>query len=118
PYQFVQVRERPDGSRVLQLNEGVAVHSLWRRDAVLTGGYWDLFTVLPPLLGRAARTMLVVGDAGGTMPRAYGRFYPQVRIDGVEIDPTVTEAGRRFLGLGDNSRLHVITADGRPFLET
>ena len=38
-------------------------------------------------------------------------------IDGVEIDPTVTEAGRRFLGLGDNPRLHVYTADGRPFLE-
>ena len=29
----------------------------------------------------------------------------------------MTAAGRRFLGLGDNPRLRVITADGRPFLE-
>jgi hypothetical protein len=113
----VQVLRQPDGARVLQLNEGVAVHSVWRRDTVLTGGYWDLFDVLPPLLGRAPRTMLVIGNAGGTIPRAYGRFYPGIAIDGVEIDPVVTEAGRRYLGLGDNPRLRTITADGRPFLE-
>jgi hypothetical protein len=28
----------------------------------------------------------------------------------------VTEVGRRWFGLGDNPRLHVITADGRPYL--
>lgn len=116
-YQFVQVRALPDGSRELQLNEGVAAHSVWRRDTVMTGGYWDLFDLVPPLLGRPARTMLVIGDAGGTIPRAYGRLYPRVAIVGVELDPKVTEAGRRYLGLGDNPRLHVVTADGRPYLE-
>jgi hypothetical protein len=40
-----------------------------------------------------------------------------VRIDGVELDPAVTRAARRYLGLDDNPRLHVITADGRPYLE-
>ena len=39
-----------------------------------------------------------------------------MEIDGVEIDPKVTEVGRRYFGLGDNPRLHVITADGRPYL--
>ena len=28
----------------------------------------------------------------------------------------MTETGRRFFGLGDNPRLHVVTADGRPYL--
>ena len=40
-----------------------------------------------------------------------------MEIDGVEIDPEVTEAGRRYLGLGDNPNLEVIEADGRPFLQ-
>jgi hypothetical protein len=48
--------------------------------------------------------------------RAYGVFYPGARIDGVEIDPAVTAAGRRFFGLGDNPRLRVFTADARPFI--
>ena len=116
-YQYVQVVERSDGSRALKLNEGVAVHSVWYRDSVLTGGEWDMFLLVPPLLDRPPGRMLVIGNAGGTIARAYGRLYPAVEIDGVEIDPKVSEAGRRFLGLGDNPNLRVITDDGRPFLQ-
>ncbi len=115
-YQFIRVVDE-DGVRSLELNEGVAVHSEWRRDSVLTGGYWDLFLLLPPLLDREPRRMLVIGNAGGTIARAYGRFYPRVDVDGVEIDGKLNEIARRFFGAGDNRRLRLITADGRPFLE-
>lgn len=117
PYQYVSVVRWDDGTRVLQLNEGVAYHSMWRPHTVLTGAYWDLFLLLPPLLDRPPRTMLIVGNAGGTIARAYKRFYPRIQIDGLEIDSAVTAAGRRFLGLDDNPRLHVYTTDARPFLE-
>ncbi len=116
-YQYVQVVERADGSRALRLNEGVAVHSLWRRDSVLTGGVWDTFLLVPPLVERPVERMLVIGNAGGTVARAYGELYPDVRIDGVEIDPEVSEAGRRYLGLDDNPNLRVVAADGRPYLQ-
>jgi spermidine synthase len=115
PYQFVQVVER-DGARRLYLNEGVAVHSLWRPDTVLTGGVWDAFVALPVLLDRPAYRVAVLGNAGGTIARAYGEFWPSTRIDGVEIDPAVSEAGREYLGLRDNPRLTVHDADARPFL--
>ncbi len=114
-YQFIQVVERRS-TRYLYLNEGVAVHSVWRPRDVLTGGVWDLFLALPPLLDRRAERVAILGNAGGTAARAYGRFYPRVRIDGVELDPAVTEVGRRFFGLGDNPRLRVYDADARPFL--
>ncbi|MBA2615606.1 MAG: fused MFS/spermidine synthase [Actinobacteria bacterium] len=116
-YQYVQVVQRDDGSRALRLNEGVAVHSLWRPDTVLTGGVWDTFLLVPALHDRPVERMLVIGNAGGTIARAYGELYPDVRIDGVEIDPEVSEAGRRLLGLGDNPNLEVIAADGRPYLQ-
>jgi spermidine synthase len=114
-YQFVQVVER-DGVRRLYLNEGIAVHSLYRQGTVLTGGEWDAFLAVPALLDREPRTLAVLGNAGGTIARAYGRFWPQVEIDGVEIDPAVSEAARRYLGLHDNPRLRVVDADARPFL--
>jgi spermidine synthase len=117
PYQYVQVVERRDGSRALKLNEGIVVHSVWYPHSVLTGGEWDMFLVTPPLVGHPVRSMLIIGNAGGTIARAFGRLYPDVHIDGVEIDPKVTEAGRRYLGLGDNPNLRVITDDGRPFLQ-
>jgi spermidine synthase len=116
-YQYVRVVETGDGSRALQLNEGVADQSLWYPHSVLTGGYWDLFLLLPRLLDRAPRTMLVIGDAGGTVPRAYAHFYPHVQTDGVELDPTVTEAARRYFGLDAIRGLRTITDDGRVYLE-
>ncbi len=114
-YQFIHVTER-HGVRRLYLNEGLAVHSIWRRDAVLTGGEWDTYLAVPPMLGRPLRRVAILGNAGGTTARALGVFYPQARVDGVELDPAVTAVGRRFFGLEDNPRLHVITADARPFL--
>jgi spermidine synthase len=114
-YQFVQVVER-HGVRRLYLNEGVVVHSVYRPWTVLTGDEWDAFLAVPALLDRQPRTLAVLGNAGGTTARAFGRFWPRVDIDGVEIDPVVSEAAARYLGLHDNPRLHVVNADARPFL--
>jgi spermidine synthase len=115
PYQYIQVVQ--DGrERDLYLNEGIVRHSTWRPDTVLTGDEWDMFLAVPPLLDRPVRRVAILGNAGGTTARAYGVFYPRAAVDGVEIDPAVTAAARRYLGLGKIRRLHVVTADARPFL--
>jgi spermidine synthase len=116
-YQYVRVLQYGDGSRALELNEGIAQQSVWYPHTVLTGGYWDLFAVVPVLLDRPARSALVLGDAGGTIPRAYAHFFPHLRVDGVELDPAVTDAARRFLGLGSIRTLHTVTDDARVYLE-
>ncbi|MDQ3067692.1 MAG: fused MFS/spermidine synthase [Actinomycetota bacterium] len=115
-YQFIQVIEREDGHRLLSLNEGVAVHSIWREDTVLTGGVWDAFLALPPLLDRPLRSVAILGNAGGTTARALGKYYPEARVDGVELDPAVSRVGRKYFGMADNPRLTVHDADARPFL--
>ena len=114
-YQFIQVVQR-GAERRLYLNEGHAIHSLWRADTTLTGGEWDMFLTAPPLLGRPAQDVAILGNAGGTTGRAFGVYYPEVRIDGVEIDGAVSAVGRTYFGLDDNPRLTVHTADARPFL--
>jgi spermidine synthase len=117
-HQFIQVVERPDGRRLLYLNEGVAVHSVWRPDSVLTGGVWDAFLALPPLLGLPLERVAILGNAAGTTARALGVYYPDAEIDGVELDPAVSRVGRRWFGLEDNPRLTVHDADARPFLRS
>jgi spermidine synthase len=115
-YQYARVIQRDDGSRVLELNEGQAIHSLWRPDSVLTGDYWDGFLVDPlAALGRPPRSMAVLGNAAGTTARAYARYWPQTRIDAVEIDPVLSELGRRWFGMR-NPRMRVHHADARPWL--
>jgi spermidine synthase len=117
-YGYVDVRAYPDGSRVLELNEGVVANSIWYPHFVLTGGEWDMFLIVPPLLARPVRHVLILGNAGGTTARALAALYPGVAIDGVELDPKVTEVARRYLGLGAIPGLRVITADARAYVRS
>ncbi|HLM51800.1 MAG TPA: fused MFS/spermidine synthase [Solirubrobacteraceae bacterium] len=115
-YQYARVVQEPDGERVLELNEGQAVHSAYRRETVLTGGYWDEFLVAPfSTRRRAPRRIAVLGNAAGTTARAYGRFFPATVVDGVEIDGELSALGRRWFAMRA-PRLRVHTADARPFL--
>jgi len=117
-YQYVQVSRDPDGKIVLSTDEGVSDQSVYRPSTVLTGAEWDMPLVAPPLLPRAVRRVLVIGNAGGTTARSLTAIYPGVSVDGVEIDPEVSDLGRRFMGMGAIPRLTVHTADGRAFLES
>jgi spermidine synthase len=116
PYQYARVVEKPDGERRLELNEGQAVHSLYAPGRWLTGDYWDEFLVLP-LAARPAppRSVAIVGNAAGTMARAYGHYFPGTRVDAVEIDGALSGVGRELFDLR-GPRLHLHTDDGRTFL--
>ena len=115
-YQFVQVVERNE-AHLLYLNEGFAVHSLWRPNTVLTGGEWDMFLTVPALMERPVKRIAILGNAGGTTARSFGVYYPDASIDGVEIDPEVNAVAKKYFGATDNPRLEVVTADARPFLQ-
>lgn len=116
-YQYIQVVQRDD-RRLLYLNEGEAVHSIWHPDSVFTGGEWDMFLTLPALMGRTPRYAATLGNAGGTTARAFRALFPTVRIDGVEIDPAVSDAGRAYFGIQEDAYLRVVDADARPFLRS
>ena len=115
PYQFVQVVEQRDGDTVLHLNEGWAVHSITPAKGVLTGGYYDAGLTLPLLNGAPAGRMAILGNAAGTVANQFGAVWPETRIDGVEIDPLVTDVGRRYFRM-NNPNLTVHTADARFWL--
>ena len=128
-HQYVRVVEEDDGDRLLELNEGQAVHSLLRceseppageacgRYGYLTGDVWDGYLVLPfAALDRAPGRVAILGNAAGTTARAYGRFFPEAEIDGVEIDPELEEVGNRFFDMSSNPNLTVHDEDARPWL--
>lgn len=116
-HQYVRVIEQHDGDRILELNEGQAIHSLYRPGSYLTEDYWDGFLVLPvAVLGRPPERIAMLGNAAGTVARGYGHYFPGTAIDGVEIDAELAELGRRFFD-SRNPRLVSYTEDARPFLE-
>ena len=88
---------------LLELNEGQAVHSLYRpgslphrrRTGTATWCCRSRPSISPP------RRVAILGNGAGTTARAYGHFFPRARVDGVEIDPELEEVGRRYFDLGE-----------------
>ncbi|MQA74440.1 MAG: spermine synthase [Solirubrobacterales bacterium] len=115
--QYIRVLEEPDGDRVLELNEGQAVHSLLPARGYLTADYWDSFLVLPfTTADRPPARIAILGNAAGTIARAFGHFFPATEVDGVEIDPKLEEIGDRYFDMASNENLTVHNEDARPWL--
>jgi predicted membrane-bound spermidine synthase len=100
---------------VLELNEGQAVHSIYREDEYLMGGYWDSMLVLSFGGETMPRKIVNLGSAAGTVARGLTHYFPDVTVDAVEIDPHVTEVGKELFDHGGpNITTHA--ADARPWL--
>ncbi len=116
-HQYIRVIEQADGDRALELNEGQATHSLYRPGSYLTGDVWDGYLVLPfTALSEPPQRMAILGNAAGTTARAYGRYFPETEIDGVEIDPELERVGLEYFDMGSNENLEVFSEDARPWL--
>ena len=115
-YQYARVIEDDEGDRVLELNEGQAVHSIYREDEYLMGGYWDSMLVLSFAGERPPTSVVNLGSAAGTVARGLDHYFPEISVEAVEIDPDVTEVGRELFDFqGENITTH--NADARPWLQ-
>ena len=114
-HNYIQVVEH-SGVRYLKLNEGYAYHSIYNPGSVTVNGVWDYFNILP-LLNRDAKDALIIGLAGGTVAREYRFFYPDLAVDGVELDSEIIKAGNTFFDMA-GANLKTYNMDGRSFLKT
>jgi len=60
--------------------------------------------------------VLMIGLGGGSAQRSFEHYYPHVRIQTAEIDPTVVSFARRFFEFRESDRQRVTVADGRMHL--
>jgi spermidine synthase len=73
----------------------------------------SIAAIYPPEVKR----VLVLGLGGGSVPIYLDRFLPDATIDVVEIDPGIIDVAKKYFGLRETSRLHLIEGDGRVFLK-
>ena len=74
------------------------------------------FFHMPWLWNHRLTNVLMIGLGGGSVQRAFERFYPEVVIETVEIDPVVLRVARDFFNFKESSRQRVYIDDGRVFL--
>jgi spermidine synthase len=128
-YQQVRVvedRRSAEPMRLLQVNEGLdSFQSVWvpQKGLIGEGFYYDAFA-LPPAWARPSGTwrLCVLGLGAGTAFRVVEGVLPVgVRLDalGVEIDPAVTELGRRWFELVEDADHRIVSGlDARTVLRT
>ena len=115
-YQYARVIENDNGYRSLELNEGQAVHSVYREGEWLMGGYWDSMLALSLAGAKVPDRLVNLGSAAGTVARGLNHYFPEMAIDAVEIDPDVTEVGRELFDLGA-ANITTHAADARPWIQ-
>jgi MFS family permease len=98
-YNYIQVLEI-NGTRYLRLNEGQGIHSEYNPTTLEYGGPWQLFLVAPFFYAQQTpedvRRIAIVGLAAGTTARQAAAVFPNVVIDGFEIDPQIVAVGRKY----------------------
>ncbi|MFQ5612228.1 MAG: spermidine synthase [Anaerolineae bacterium] len=118
-YNYIQVVKSGD-DYFLHLNEGQGIHSIYNPNQTLVYGIWDYFLLAPyfnqtPFTEGEVDNLLLIGSAAGTIPKQYTAVYGPIPIDGVEIDPSIIQAGRDFFAMTEPN-LNTVAEDGRYYL--
>ena len=116
-YNYLQVEETED-SVILSTNVLFGVQSILKKDRSLTGMYYDYAMAAPLMAGVEEREeplhLLVLGMGTGTYGSQCSRYFPVMRVEGVEIDGKITALARRYFEMPDS--VPVTTYDGRAYL--
>lgn len=118
-YQYIAITEPSVGTRYMQFDAGFGVQSVYTENSLFTGLYYDYASLLPTLLEPTStnpKRALIIGLAGGTIPRQLHALYGNnIQIDAVEIDKTSIQLAKQYMGI-ENTPLTIHNQDGRLFL--
>ena len=119
-YNYLQVEET-DRSVILSTNVLFGVQSIRMKEERLTGMYYDYALAAPFMAGVEERQaageeldLLILGMGTGTYGSQCALYYPNMRIEGVEIDGRITDLAREYFALPE--AMPVTTYDGRAYL--
>ncbi len=59
---------------------------------------------------------LIIGLGGGSVQRSFEFYYPEFKVETVEIDPAVLQVARNYFHFNESDRQKVHVEDGRMFL--
>ncbi len=117
-YNYLQVKDN-DKRTVLSTNVLFGVQSIQRKDAELTGMYYDYALAAPCMAGMDGsenddRSVMILGMGSGTYASYCVRYFPGVKVQGAEIDQKIADIATEYFGLPDS--VEVAVEDGRAYL--
>lgn len=64
-----------------------------------------------------SKNVLILGLGGGALCTYLHQTFPQLTVDGVEIDPTMVDLAERYFGFKPSETLRPHIADGLSFVQ-
>ena len=116
-YNYLQVKE-DDQRVILSTNVLFGVQSITMKDDSFTGMYYDYAMAAPVIAGiteDATADVLILGMGTGTYARQCLRYFPNLTVEGVEIDQKITDLANEYFDLPEGVK--VTTYDGRAYLQ-
>ena len=115
-YNYIQVQQIKDYN-ILRLNEGQGIHSISHPTQLDFNGPWEqvisaFFLNQAPVDISQIERIAILGLAGGTSAKQAKLAFPEVTIDGFEIDSKIIEAGYGYFGL-DDDHFNIFIEDAR-----
>ncbi len=95
-------------------NETLAQSIYTKKGTVFNVSIIDLFSLGAEIV--SPKNILILGMSGGASIRQFQQYFPQTKIDAVEIDPVVIEIAGTNFGVSESENLKIYLDDARPFL--
>ena len=113
-YNYLRVEDTEDET-VLSTNVLFGVQSIKRKNADLTGLYYDYALGANYMVNSAEPTMLILGMGSGTFASQTLKYTPQFTVEGVEIDRKIIDLTYDYFDL--DPAVRVVEYDGRAYLQ-
>jgi spermidine synthase len=107
--------EDTGGYRLLRFNGSMETR-MWLRNPLHGHFEYTEYFQLPLLWNPHAKRVLIMGLGGGSAPRAFAHYYPDVHVDTVELDPAVAKVAKQFFHVKETPKHKIHISDGRTFL--
>jgi spermidine synthase len=114
PYQLVTVsRAAYEGKNTTAMILDKLVESWEYEGGSMVYDYFERGRLAYQLLEKPPERALVIGLGAGSQVKAMREDFPEISVDGIEIDPKVVEAGKKYFGLEEGERTRIFVEDGR-----
>ena len=117
-YNYLQVKDTAN-STILSTNVLFGVQSIMMKNQDLTGMYYDYALAAPVMAGvtqKEDNNLLILGLGTGTYATLCRRYFPNMSVEGVEIDEKIADLASEYFQLPNDVAVDVY--DGRAYLNT
>lgn len=112
-YNYLRVEEN-DREVILSTHIFAGVQSVWRKQGIFSGMYYDT-AFAAPYMTESPKKTLIIGLGSGTYANLLQQYFPDMEITGVEVDEEIVRLARKYFHLSPSVK--AVVEDGRAYLK-